>query len=141
MRPGNPVPTFGLAGGEARRGVQIEGDRDFGHFVLGGSMRQGDIASGASSIPNGLEAVPPNSVQIRAGYDFGPSLGYVTFGTHRDRSLQSGDVIESLGVGLRLSLNRALSLTGEYLHYTSPDNGQGIRRETDSLALRAAFRF
>lgn len=141
----------------ARQDIQIQADRRFGNLLIGGALRQGNLATGASQILRGNTASAPNSVQIRAGYSFGhrtdhglgraggqgvgQGIGYVSFGTQGLDGREGGASVESLGLGLQVSLNNVLRLTGEYLHFRSDDAAGNPRRETNSLALRAAFRF
>ncbi|MFW8636401.1 hypothetical protein [Cribrihabitans pelagius] len=117
--------------------MRLDYDRDFGSLVLGGMValtQDGPLA-------RALEAEETRQLRARAGYDFGPALGYVTLGrvqaaTGGGRS--SGPV---LGLGMRVSLNRALQLTGELLHHQAgPASGPAAPRG-ETLSLGAAFRF
>lgn len=141
----------------ARQDVQIQADHRFGNLLVGGAFRQGNLTTGASQILRGNAVSAPNSVQIRAGYSFGHrtdrrvgygtdhgtghSIGYVSYGAQGLGAGERGESVESLGLGVQMSLNNVLRLTGEYLHYRSNDAGANQRGQSNSLALRAAFRF
>ncbi|MFW8593173.1 hypothetical protein [Cribrihabitans neustonicus] len=117
--------------------LRLDYDRDFGSLVLGGMValtQDGPLA-------RALEAEETRQLRARAGYDFGPALGYVTLGrveadTRAGRS--SGPV---LGLGMRVSLNRALQLTGELLHHQAGPSSGSSASQGETLSLGAAFRF
>lgn len=120
-----------------RDGLQLEADRDYGALVVGGSFSQG-LPGRQVGIPLYTET---ERVDLRAGYDFGRTLGYVTLGSHEDPSWQGGGSGETFGIGLRVSINRALQLTGEFLHHSFRASETDDRQQVETLAVRAAFRF
>ncbi|MEX0305101.1 MAG: hypothetical protein AB3N24_22010 [Leisingera sp.] len=80
-------------------------------------------------------------LRLLAGYDFGPATGYVTLGRLQARS--SGDRREGalLGLGMRVSLNRVLQVTGELLHHEAGPKTGGAGPRGETLSVSAAFRF
>ncbi|MEP2715226.1 hypothetical protein [Pseudophaeobacter sp.] len=138
------APSF-LGAGTLDRELRIafSTDRDLGTVVLGGSYRRGQSplsSVGSQGFP-GLRA-NGEAVTLRAGCDFGDSLGYVSFGQHQLRGRTADAAGETLGIGLRISLNRALQLTGEFLHHSGGARaGTAPRQSPNQISLGAAFLF
>lgn len=118
-------------------GFQIDANRDYGALVVGGSFSQRGAANRVG-IPMMSEA---DRVDLRAGYDFGRSLGYVILGSHEGTSRQGETDGETVGIGLRVSINRALQLTGEFLHHSFSEREAQDRQRVETISVRAAFRF
>jgi hypothetical protein len=112
-------------------------DQDFGDIVLGGSFRQGrGVRSGGLGLGDDVQRI-----DLRAGYDFGQSLGSLTVGevgSGRGALEQSDQVY---GFGLRISVNRILQMTGEVLHREGAQDGRDGVLRGDILSVEAAFRF
>jgi len=111
----------------------LEYDHDFGRLVIGG-----DLAVDGGPGSSAEDTVP--ELRLRAGYDLGDTLGYVTVGTETQGESGEREERAVVGVGLTYSLNRALRLSGEYLHETDrsarPDTTGG-----DRISLTASFSF
>lgn len=145
LGPGGPrvsVSNAPTAGGLAQFGPGAGGlvatfDQDFGDIVLGGSFRQGrGVRSGGLGLGDDVQRI-----DLRAGYDFGQSLGYLTVGevgSGRGALEQSDQVY---GFGLRISVNRILQMTGEVLHREGAQDGRDGVLRGDILSVEAAFRF
>ncbi|MCD9150000.1 hypothetical protein [Pseudophaeobacter flagellatus] len=119
-------------------------DRDYGAVVLGGTYRRGSSGAYPGHYPGLATPSQSDSVHLRAGYDFGGSLGYVTLG-HEQTQGHAQAENETLGIGVRVSLNRALQLTGELLHHggnnTAQSSAQTSRQAPTRISIGAAFRF
>jgi outer membrane immunogenic protein len=117
--------------------MAFSADRDYGAIVLGGSFSRG------SSLHHlGLSgSADTEQVNLRAGYDFGRSLGYITLGQAQDQGVNQTGQAETLGIGLRVSLNRALQLTGEFVHHSSSGSNSSEPQDTERLTIGAAFQF
>lgn len=77
--------------------------------------------------------------QLRAGYDIGRTYGFLSFSPPDLLTTDPrADERPAFGLGLRISVNRALQLTGEIQHLE--DDGSG-RISDDRVSLQAAFRF
>ncbi len=116
--------------------LSFSADRDYGRLVLGGSYSRGN----APAYPGLGRTVGEEQFSLRAGYDFGNSLGYVSLGRQQSQGQFVENESEVLGIGMRVSLNRALQLTGEYLHHRKPaEAATGL--SASRLTIGAAFRF
>jgi outer membrane immunogenic protein len=117
--------------------IAFSADRDYGAIVLGGSYSRG-----SSPHPFGLlGGADTEQVNLRAGYDFGRSLGYITLGQAQDQGANQTGQAETLGIGLRVSLNRALQLTGEFVHHSPSGSNSSEPQDTERLTIGAAFQF
>jgi outer membrane immunogenic protein len=122
---------------QPRDSLEFSADRDYGRLVLGGSYSRG-----SGSLFSGLGgAAGTERVSLRAGYDFGQSLGYVSLGRQQALALRGEDATDTLGIGIRVSLNRALQLTGEYLHRAPSEPGAYQGQSPSRISIGAAFRF
>lgn len=126
---------LGQSGAPTR--LSLSTDRDYGTFTLGGEFSRGGTPLRAD-LPGGSDS---EQVNLRAGYDFGQSLGFVTFGRQQDPGENGAGPRQILGLGMRVSLNRALQLTGEFLHYSPAHSGNDNGHSQNSLSIKAAFRF
>lgn len=110
-------------------------DLDYGSFTFGAGYARGPV-----HLHQGMTGHSDSEyLNLRAGIDFGQSLGYITLG--RQMSPRHATTAQTAGLGLRVSLNRAIQLTGEFLHSipsSDQTDGEDIHQ---SLSLRAAFRF
>lgn len=117
--------------------VTISADRDYGRLVLGGSYSRG----GDLQHLGGAGSTATEQLRLRAGYDFGQSLGYISVGRQQPLGQGEQGQGDSLGLGLRVSLNRALQLTGEYLHHRPSSGATGRLQSPGRISIGAAFRF
>jgi outer membrane immunogenic protein len=127
-----------LQGEDSSFGLHLGYDRDFGNYVLGGEieLENSDLNIGTVT----LDSV--SRIKLRAGYDFGSALGYVTVGgANAETSIgnESGTVF---GLGLSYSINDQFSIGGEVLRQNFDAlDGTGGDTDVDSVSLRASFRF
>jgi hypothetical protein len=118
-------------------GLRASFDQDFGSFVLGGTYEQGRGAALAGF--GGFEQ--GQRIDLRAGYDFGRSIGYITFGEVGVERSAADLRSQVIGFGLRVSVNRVLQMTGEVLHRENDHVGRLGALGGDVLSVQAAFRF
>ena len=118
-------------------GLAFSADRDYGRLVLGGSYSRGSILQN----PGFGDLAGSERLSLRAGYDFGQSLGYISVGRHLGLEGEGSDKTDTLGIGVRVSLNRALQLTGEYLHHAPSVSGATHGQSPSRISIGAAFQF
>lgn len=127
-----------LQGEDSSFGLHLGYDRDFGNYVLGGEieLEHSDLNLGTVTVDS------VSRIKLRAGYDFGDALGYVTLGgASADTSVgsESGTVF---GLGLSYSVSEQFSIGGEILRQNFDAlNGAGGDSDVDSVSVRASFRF
>ena len=120
-------------------GLHAGYDYDFGNFVLGG-----EVDYDATDIDlNGAATVDSVArLKLRAGYDFGRALGYVTAGLAEvDTSLgsESGDFY---GIGVAYRITDSYTVGAELLEHSFDDiAGSGVDADATTLTLRGAIRF
>ena len=124
----NTIPPSGLHFGY---------DLDLGQIVLGGEVEV--------EAPHGQdENVEPPEMQrlrLRAGYDFGQTLGYLSVGGVRAETEHQDETGAVVGIGLTYSLNQNVRLGGEVLYQDISGLDQAGLRRGNSFSLRASFRF
>lgn len=123
--------TYGLHGGY---------DYDFGTFVLGGELEISgfDVEDGANSISSVARA------KLRAGYDAGAYMPYVTAGIARldVDGLNLDDTGPVYGVGLDYRYSDSLRIGGEILKHEFDNFGAtGLDIDATTAALRVSFEF
>lgn len=118
-------------------GLHLGYDLDFGQLVLGGEVEIERAQFQAGSV----EIQEMQRIKLRAGYDFGRTLGYVTLGGVRAETEQDHATGAVVGVGLTYSLNQNLQVGGELLYQDIDGLEAGGLRRSNSLSLRASFRF
>jgi len=118
-------------------GLHLGYDLDFGQLVLGGEVE----VERAQMQVGSVEIQDMQRIKLRAGYDFGQVLGYMTVGGVRAESGQNQDIGAVVGVGLSYSLNQNLQLGGELLYQDIDGLNPGGFMRSNSLSLRASFRF
>ncbi|KIC11393.1 hypothetical protein RA19_08645 [Leisingera sp. ANG-M1] len=121
----------------SNRTFQLAYGQEIGSLILGGSVAR----EHSGVLARAVQADEARHLRLLAGYDFGPATGFVSVGRLQARS--SGRKTEGplLGLGMRVSLNRALQLTGELLHHEAGTTGSGAREGGETLSVTAAFRF
>lgn len=79
--------------------------------------------------------------RVNAGYSVGATTGYLIFGGSMPQSEASISVHPVVGLGMRVSLNRALQLSGEIIHHDLSGNDRSDGATGETLSVQAAFRF
>ncbi|MGR3759501.1 outer membrane protein [Roseobacteraceae bacterium NS-SX3] len=132
--------TNGASGDDAAYGVHAGYNYDFGRFVLGGEV---DYDTTDISLGNTGQTV--DSVwrgKIKAGYDFGNVLAYVTGGVAEADSSLGSETGDFYGIGVTYRVNDQWSVGGEVLEHDFDEFGNsGVGADATSVALRASFHF
>lgn len=81
------------------------------------------------------------ALRVNAGYGFGAATGYVAIGSLRQQPGSDDSHTPVVGIGMRVSLNRALQLSGEILHHEGRSGHGASGSAGETLSLQAAFRF
>lgn len=127
-------------GNDVSYGIHMGYDYDFGDFVLGGELEydRADV-----SVAGGLGRLDNiGRLKLRAGYDFGPVLGYAIVGGARANTSVGNDTGLVYGLGLAYAINDQFTLSGEYLrHDFNNFNNTGADATADVFNLRASLRF
>ena len=81
-------------------------------------------------------------LKLRAGYDFGRTLGYVTAGVaDMDTSLGS-ETGEFYGIGVNYQISDRYTVGAELLEHNFDDiSGSGVDADATTLTLRGSIRF
>lgn len=110
-------------------------DYDFGRFVLGGELEY----QGADDLSvNGVDYDGISRAKLRAGYDAGPALVYLTGGAAHVEDTTGA----TLGLGMDYKVTDNFTIGAEYLadKFDDVDDADGDVT-SDSIAIRGAFRF
>ena len=129
----------GLSGDDTSYGVHGGYNHDFGRFVLGGEVEydEADVDVGA-----GVNVESVARGKVKAGYDFGSVLGYVTAGVAQADTSIGDETGEFYGIGLAYKVNDQWSVGGEVLEHDFDEFGNsGVGGDATSVALRASFHF
>lgn len=120
-------------------GVHLGYVRDFGTLVLGGELDY-DIAD--IDIGPGTSIDSITRFKLRAGYDFGRALGYVTAGVAEADSSFGDDTGPVYGIGFAYELDSGITLGAEVLRQEF-DGLAGPATETDTttITVRGGIRF
>lgn len=131
--------TGAADGDDAVFGVHVGYDYDFGTFVLGGELDYDDAdidLGGAASVDS------VTRLKLRAGYDFGRTLGYFTAGVaDLDTSLGS-ETGAFFGIGASYQINERYTVGAELLEHNFDDiSGTGVDADATTLTVRGSIRF
>ncbi|MEL6957563.1 MAG: outer membrane beta-barrel protein [Pseudomonadota bacterium] len=122
-------------------GLHAGYDYDFGTFVLGGELELSgfDVSSGGVDVDSVARA------KLRAGYDAGAFLPYVTLGAaqlNTGGGLSGEDTGEFYGVGLDYQMDNGLRVGGEILDHSFDDfDGTGLNLGATTFNARVSFEF
>lgn len=126
--------------------------RDFGRFVLGAEI---DFDGSQISVGEGDGAVDLDTVaraKLRAGYDAGRFLPYVTGGYARAMLSSDDDATDALlddsydgyfyGVGVAYQINDRFTTSAEVLRHNFEDTPlDGLDTDVTTISLRGSIRF
>lgn len=122
--------TYGIHGGY---------NYDFGQFVMGGEV---DYDKLDIDLGGGATADSVARLKLKAGYDLGKTLVYVTAGAARaDTSLgsENGDFY---GLGVAYKVNDKFTMGGEVLEHSFDDiAGSGVDADATTFTLRGSYNF
>lgn len=117
---------------------------DFGSFVVGGELE----AMGTNDFTADDAALELDNVlraKVRAGYDAGAFLPYITGGYAQGTVGTAGDDLEDngyfYGVGVDYALSDTITVGGEYLRHDFEDFDDVADVEADTFALRVSYNF
>ena len=120
-------------------GVHLGYGYDFGTFVLGGEIDydQTDIdLNGAATVDSVAR------LKLRAGYDFGRVLGYVTAGAAEVDTSIGSESGEFYGIGAAYMINDRYTVGAELLEHNFDDiAGSGVDADATTLTVRGSIRF
>lgn len=121
-------------------GVHAGYDYDFGNFVLGGELEASgfDLTDGANEVDSVLRA------KLRAGYDAGAYLPYLTAGiaSMTVGGLDATDEGAFYGVGMDYMLSDNIRVGGEILQHEFDNfNDTGLNIDATTAAVRVSFQF
>ena len=125
----------------ATYGIHAGYDYDFGNFVLGAELELSgfDVSDGGNDIDSVSRA------KLRAGYDAGAFLPYLTVGVASldiGGGLDANDTGSFYGVGMDYMLNDRIRLGGEVLqHEFGNFDNTGLDFEATTASVRVAFQF
>ncbi len=124
--------TYGVHGGY---------DYDFGSFVLGGELE----VSGFDVADAGIDVDSVTRAKIRAGYDAGQFLPYVTAGIaqlNTGAGFDGDDTGAVYGVGLDYAYTDNIRVGGEILQHEFDDfDGAGLDLDATTASVRVAYEF
>lgn len=113
---------------------------DLGSIVLGAELE----ATGTNDFENdatGLELDNVLRAKVRAGYDAGAFLPYVTGGYAQAEVSGDDDDGYFYGVGVDYAFSDSITVGGEYLRHEFEDFNDGGDITADTLSLRVSYNF
>lgn len=128
----------GLSGDDVSYGIHAGYNYDFGQFVLGGELDYDatDTDLGGATVDSVARA------KVKAGYEFGPVLAYVTGGVAQVDTSVGDETGEFYGIGMAYRVNEQWTVGGEILEHDFDDlGGSGISADATTVSLRASYRF
>ncbi|MCU9837049.1 porin family protein [Ruegeria sp. WL0004] len=122
-------------------GGHVGYDYSFGSgFVLGGEVEYDRVNADLGGAGGTIDNI--GRFKVKAGYDFGPVLGYGVVGAARATTSFGNDTGLVYGVGLAYPVTEQWAVSGEVLRHEFNDlGGAGSDFNVDTFNLRASFRF
>ncbi|KIC22467.1 outer membrane protein [Leisingera sp. ANG-Vp] len=131
--------SSGASGDDTAYGIHGGYNHDFGRFVLGGEL---DYDSTDLDLGGGATIDSVARAKVKAGYDFGNVLAYVTGGVAEADSSLGSETGEFYGVGLAYQVTDQWQIGGEVLEHNFDEFGSsGVGSDATSVSLRASFKF
>ncbi|KIC37490.1 outer membrane protein [Leisingera sp. ANG-M7] len=129
----------GASGDDTAYGVHGGYNHDFGRFVLGGEL---DYDATDLDLGGGATVDSVARAKLKAGYDFGRVLAYVTGGVAEADSSLGSETGDFYGVGLAYQVTDQWLIGGEVLEHDFDQFGtSGVGSDATSVSLRASFKF
>ncbi|MDC0656656.1 outer membrane beta-barrel protein [Leisingera sp. SS27] len=129
----------GASGDDAAYGIHGGYNYDFGRFVLGGEL---DYDATDLDLGGGATVDSVARAKLKAGYDFGRVLAYVTGGVAEADSSLGSETGDFYGVGLAYQVTDQWQVGGEVLEHDFDQFGtSGVGADATSVSLRASFKF
>lgn len=131
--------TGAADGDDVLFGVHLGYNYDFGTYVLGAELDYDD----ADIDLNGAATVDSvTRLKLRAGYDFGRTLGYVTAGVADVDTSLGSETGEFFGIGATYLINERYTVGAELLEHNFDDiSGTGVDADATTLTVRGSIRF
>ncbi|MEL7166651.1 MAG: outer membrane beta-barrel protein [Pseudomonadota bacterium] len=131
--------TGGADGDDALFGVHAGYQYDFGTFVLGGEV---DYDGTDVNLAGAATVDSVARLKLRAGYDFGLVLGYLTAGVAEVDTTLGDEGGNFYGIGFAYQISDQYLIGAEVLEH-SFDNigGSGVNADATTFTLRGSFRF
>ncbi len=130
---GNPDEDAALGG------VHLGYNHDFGDVVLGAELDY-DLTDIDTSSGGSIDSIA--RLKLRAGYDFGLVLGYVTAGIAQADTSIDNDTGATYGIGFAYQVSPDFTIGGEYLqHDFDSVGGLGADSDVSTITLRGSIRF
>lgn len=101
----------------------------------------GIVLDQSGALNRALNADETHQLRLNAGYTVGETTGYLTLGGLQAVAGNSHWFGPVVGLGMRVSLNHGVQLSGEILHHETAPNAGGSQGRSETLSVRAAFRF
>lgn len=125
----------------ATYGLHAGYDYDFGSFVMGGELE----ISGFDVSAGGVDVDSVARAKLRAGYDAGNFLPYITAGAaqlNTGGALDGDDTGTFYGLGMDYLLTDSIRLGGEVLKHEFDDfDDSGLDLDATTASLRMSFQF
>ncbi|WP_293577411.1 outer membrane beta-barrel protein [Phaeobacter sp.] len=132
----------GLSGDDIAYGVHLGYNYDFGQFVLGGELDYDATDTDLGGAAGGATVDSVARAKLKAGYDFGPVLAYVTGGVARADTSVGSDSGDFYGIGVAYRISDDWTVGGEVLEHDFDNlGGTGIGADATTVSLRASFNF
>ncbi|MFC6687243.1 outer membrane protein [Jhaorihella thermophila] len=129
-----------LSGRNTSYGLHLGYGLTVGRGLFGAELET--VPSGATLGAGALKVDRTDRIKLRAGRDFGSALGYLVAGGARLDTSAGHETGGVVGLGLAIDLGNGFVLSGEGLHHDfGRIDGLGLDLDTNSLSLRASFRF
>ncbi|MEM9550078.1 MAG: outer membrane beta-barrel protein [Pseudomonadota bacterium] len=131
--------TGAADGDDIAYGVHGGYDFDFGEFVVGGEIEWDwtDVDLGGAADVDSV-----GRLKVKAGYDLGNVLPYVTVGVAEVDTSLGDDTGGVYGLGVAYRLTDEWTISGEALYHDFNNiEGTGVDAEATSVNVRASFRF
>jgi predicted porin len=125
-------------------GVHAGYNYDFGSIVVGGEIDY-DKGNDVTDAGSGIELDSVTRLKLRAGYDAGAWMPYVTIGAARAQVTGGANLTDDgafAGLGVNYRISDSLTLGGEVLQHQFKDfGGTGEDIDATTLSTRISFNF
>lgn len=132
------VPSIPLADFAVSPGAQaFEIGSDASAFLLNGGI----VTEQIGALNRALDVDETQQLRLSAVRTIGATTGYLTLGGLQAAADGEHWYSPVVGLGMRVSLNRGIQLSGEILHHETDVSTGGPNESGETLLVRAAFRF
>ncbi|WP_299148388.1 outer membrane beta-barrel protein [uncultured Tateyamaria sp.] len=136
---GDVDASGGADGDDFLYGVHVGYNYDFGTFVLGGEL---DYDFTDIDLGGGVDVDDVARLKLKAGYDFGQTLGYFTAGVAEVDTSLGSESGEFYGIGVSYQITDQYTVGAELLEHNFDDiSGTGVDADATTLTVRGAIRF